>query len=415
LASATDDWYAKCLTGSRGGVLSNHANVLLALRSDPAWLDVLAYDEMREQVMLLRAAPVHGRPPSPPHKEPRPWTDIEDAAAQEWLQIAGLPGVGRETVATAVSQRSRELSYHPLRDWLNELKWDGIPRVEGGTTPGGEILEPWLSTYFGAPNTTYTQAIGTMWLVSAVARVLEPGCKVDHMLILEGDQGTGKSAACRILCGECYFSDTLPEIGSKDAKAHLSGKWIVELAELDALLRAEPSSTKAFLTQQIDRFRPAYARRDVDSPRQCVFVGTTNQKQYLKDETGGRRFWPVQTGVIDLPSLSTDRVQLWAEAVHLYRRGRKWHITDSDLLKVADAEQSARFDIDAWEEPIAEYLEDKPEVTIGQVMREALYIETPRMERRAQNRVKRILTHLGWRRGSRHKQGQLWMKAGSIG
>ena len=364
--------------------------------------------------MLLRAVPVYGRSPCSPYRDPRPWTDIEDAATQEWLQIAGLPGVGRETVATAVSQRARELSFHPLRDWLNQLKWDGIPRVEGGSTPGGEILDPWLSTYLGAPNTTYTQAVGTMWLISAVARVLEPGCKADHMLILEGDQGTGKSDACRILCGERYFSDTLPEIGSKDAKAHLSGKWIVELAELDALLRAEPSSTKAFLSQQIDRFRPAYARRDIDCPRQCVFVGTTNQKHYLKDETGGRRYWPVQTGAIDLQSLKTDRVQLWAEAVHFYRQSRKWHITDPDLLEVTDAEQSARFDIDAWEQPVAEYLDGKPEVTIGQVMKEALGIETPRMERRAQNRVKRILTRLGWCRGIRHKHGQLWTKASSI-
>jgi predicted P-loop ATPase len=399
------DWYAECLTGARGQVLSNHANVMLALRCDPAWQDVFAYDEMRRQVMRYRPVPVHGEPPGAPLATPQPWSDVDDARAQEWIQIAGLPHVAGTTVATAISQRAQELSYHPVRDELESLEWDGVPRVEGGTTDEGDIIGSWLATYLGAEENSYTKAVGAMWLQSAVARVFEPGCKADHMLILEGDQGTGKSSACRTLAGEEHFTDKLPDVGSKDAMVHLSGKWIVEVAELDAMSRAEDTQMKAFLTRPVDKFRPPYGRREVEVPRQCVFVGTTNKQAYLKDETGARRYWPVETREIDLEALKRDREQLWAEAAYLYRRDHKWHITDPALLRSAQEEQANRYETDVWEEKVFEYLCGKTEVTVWEVMR-GLFFDTPKMDRAATNRVIKILNHLGWKRDKRDSVGR---------
>jgi len=402
------DWYSQCIVSLRGQVQSNHANVLITLRSDPAWKDVFAFDEMRQEVMLLRPVPAHDQPRSKALAKPRPWSDVDDAATQEWMQIAGLPHVGRDTVATAISQRARELPIHPVRGWLNNLKWDGVQRIEGGTTDDGEIIEPWMTVYLGVDNNPYHRAVGALILISAVARIFIPGCKVDHMVILEGPQNSGKSTACEILCGEEHFSDNLHDVRSKDAMAHISGKWIIEIAELDAMSRAENTAMKAFLTRRIDKFRPAYGRHEVERPRQCIFIGTTNKSDYLTDETGGRRYWPVKTYAIELEALRSDRDKLWAEALHLYKQGREWHITDPEISKLAQQEQSERYDEDVWEEKVGDYLKGMSEVTVSQIMQEALKIEVSHKDRAGQNRVTKILTRLGWLRGKRSADRRPW-------
>ena len=407
---ARADWYTDCLTGTNGAVVPNHANVMRALRNDPAWQSVLYYDQLREQVILLRPVPVHGQETNDQDFEPRPWFDQDDAATLEWMQIAGLPRVSLQIVTTAIPQRAREIERHPVREWLVSLEWDLVPRIDGGTLPTGEIIEPWLTRYFGSENNEYSLAVGKAWPISAVARIMQPGCKADHILILEGQQSSGKSTACRILAGEAFFSESLPQIGSKDALAHLRGKWIVELPELDAMIRAEATATKAFLTQQVDKYRPAYGRHEVEYKRQCVFIGTTNQDSYLKDETGGRRFWPVKTGSIDLDALKADREQIWAEAFHYYRKGCKWHITDPNLLRAAEYQQSLRYDTDAWQDQIRFYLEGKDQVTIPEIMKGPLEIEVPKMHRSAQNRVKAILIRLGWERGRHTNTGIQWTR-----
>jgi len=330
--SPKPDWLGKCIKG-KGQPLPILANVMKALRYDPSLINTFAYDEMQRTTMLMQK---EGQP-----IEPRPVEDADVFRLQEYLQRAGLKNLGAQTVHDAVELRGREHKFHPVREHLETLKWDGIARVDS-----------WLVRYLGAPETPYIKAIGQMFLIAMVARVFKPGCKADYMLVLEGPQATLKSTACRILGGP-HFSDGLPDVTiGKDVSQHLRGKWLIEVAEMDAMNRAEATQLKHFITRQVEQYRPSYGRREVTEPRQCVFVGTTNKQTYLKDETGGRRFWPVPTGNIDARALERDRDQLFAEAVRLYRNGVPWWPDRSFERQQIMPEQEARYEPDAWEEAI---------------------------------------------------------------
>jgi predicted P-loop ATPase len=178
---------------------------------------------------------------------------------------------------------------------------------------GKQRLDHWLTKYIGAEETPYTHSIGRSALIGAVARIRNPGCKVDTVPIIEGKQGLGKSSAARILF-DPWFSDELADLGGKDAAMQTQGAWLIEISELDAMSRSEVSRIKAFVSRATDRFRPPYGARVIESPRSCVFWGTTNSDTYLKDETGGRRFWPIKAGRIDVNGLAAARDQLWARS-----------------------------------------------------------------------------------------------------
>src|SRR4029077_167441 len=212
---------------------------------------------------------------------------------------------------------------------LQGLHWDGVERVD-----------TWLAAYLGAEGTEYARAVGSRWLISAVARIFRPGAKADCCLILEGAQGIRKSTALRTVAGE-YFTDELADLGSKDAAMQTRGVWIIELSELDNLSHAEVARIKAFMSPHTDLFRPPYGMRLVESPRQCVFAGTVNHGSYLRDETGGRRFWPVVCGKIDIAELQRDRDQLWAEAKAKYRSGASWWLETLALIRLAADQQDA--------------------------------------------------------------------------
>jgi predicted P-loop ATPase len=406
-------WFNQCIVGDGKNAkpLPNVANALIALRNDPAVRDALAYDEMLCATMLLHEI---GQPIGGGVREPQPITDKDVTDIQAWMQDAGLKRIGREAVRDAIESYARDHGYHPVFNHLEALKWDQTPR-----------LNTWLTTYLGAADTEYTRQVGSMFLISMVARIFEPGCKADHMMVLEGPQGELKSTACELLANG-WFSDCLPDITSgKDVSQHLRGKWLIEVAEMHALNKAEASLLKSFISRTTERYRPSYGRFEVIEPRQCVFIGTSNKDSYLRDETGGRRFWPVKTGAIKLAELEADRDQLFAEAVARYRLGDAWWPDKTFEREHILPEQEARFEGDAWEEPIAQWLEDKTKVTILGVARGALGYqpknplpdsrETPvnRFGTADQRRIAAILTTLGWKRGKREPEtGQrFWVKA----
>jgi len=225
--------------------------------------------------------------------------------------------------------------------------------------------------------------------------------------VLEGKQGALKSTACSVLGGK-WFSDNLPDVtGGKDVSQHLPGKWLIEIAEMSAMTKGETAQLKAFVTRTTERYRPSYGRKEVIQHRQCVFIGTTNKSAYLRDETGGRRFWPVKIGQINIDALKKDREQLFAEAVRLYEQGVPWH-PDSDFERQhIHPEQDARYEVDAWEGPIREHLEkSKPEqVYLSELLQHALNIEISGRGRAASNRVVAILERLGWTRLKKDSKG----------
>jgi predicted P-loop ATPase len=396
------EWIERCQTEENGRPIGNLANAALALRSDPAWRGLLAYDEMRRCVALNRPVPVIGRAEETANAPATPMQDAHVEAAQEWMQLSGIPKVGSATVHDALDLVAREHSYHPLREWLMGLIWDGIER-----------LDDWLFNALGAgpDEADYTRKIARLFIISMVARVMRPGCKADYMLVLEGAQGTLKSTACRILAGEAHFSDCMPsDVTHKDAALHLRGKWLIEMAEMHTLTKTETAVLKAFLTRTIDIYRPPYGRLEVHEPRQCVFIGTTNLDKYLKDETGGRRFWPVRVGTIRLDRLSRDRDQLFAEAVAAYRAGEPWWPDAAFEKQHIAPRQAARYAPDAWHETIESYLSHEGKVTVTQVAREALNIQLERIDRTTQNRITNVMKILGWTPGKRTADAKWWVR-----
>jgi hypothetical protein len=386
--AASASWLAEVQCDPRGIPHNNVYNAALALRADPAYVGRFAYDEML-------CADVQ-RP------DWRPVSDTDVTAAQEYLQGCGLERIGKDAMHQAVELVARENRFHPVRDHLVALQWDEWPR-----------LYRWLHTYLGAEDNSYHRYIGSMFLIMMVARIFEPGCKADYMLVLEGPQGIGKSSACRVLAGP-WFSDSLPELlfAGKDVAQHLRGKWVVEVPEMAALDRAEASALKAFLTRDVERYRPSYGRKEVIEPRQCCFIGTTNKTAYLRDETGGRRFWPVKTGNIDIAALIRDRDQLFGEVVHRYRQGVRWWPNSRDENTLIAPEQENRFEDDAWEDAIKDYLrlEGPDRVTLLRIARDALRIETPRIGTADQRRIRNVLIRLGWKEGKRTEMARWWVR-----
>lgn len=400
-------WFKQLRLDLAGTPERNEANIITALSNDEAFAGALVFDEFRQEVLIRRQLPWDEQQPS----LPRAWTDADDVRCAEWLQRREI-NVGPATVSRAAGAVARVICVHPVRDYLAGLRWDGVPR-----------LTQWVVAYLGAEDTPLNRAIGSRWMISGVARIMQPGCKVDHMLILEGPQGAKKSSAIKTLAGPEWFTDELAEIGSKDAAQQMRGIWIVEFAELDAISRAEVSRIKAFLTRTTDRYRPPYERYVVTIPRQCIFAGSVNPETYLRDETGNRRFWPVRCGSIDLDALARDRDQLWAEAVARYRDGAIWWLDEPELIASAKAEQDQRYHADAWDARIDRWLVyerrrvnhgygnyddwrdeevERPapltDVSVGEVLEGALGIEAGRWTKADQMRVGAYLKTRHWER-----------------
>ena len=344
----------------------NLFNVSVGLRHDAAWQGVVGRNEFTGGIQLLRRPPWHNGP----WVGERDWANDDDLKATEWVQNAEICAP-KHVVADAVESVANENPFHPVRDWLNDLQWDRRPRLDG-----------WLQDYCGVEDTRYSRAVGARYLISAVARVFQPGCKADCALILEGEQGIGKSTVLRRLF-EPWFTDEIADLGSKDSAMQLAGVWCIEMAELDAMRGAEVSRIKAFLSRTNDRYRPPYEKRVVDVERQCVFAGSVNEAEYLRDPTGGRRFWPVHCLKADEAGIHAVRDQLWAEAVVRYRGGEPWHLHEKELVDEAAEEQAARLSQHPWIDPIRRWLDERPDrvkrggnaggVTVGEILQHVLF------------------------------------------
>ena len=243
------------------------------LREHPVWKDVLAFDQFNARV-VIRKRPYWG------DEEPDvSWTDHHESLVRVWFQDEDIAAT-QSDVGRAVQAAARNNLVHPVRSFLDSLAWDGKARIDS-----------WLIDYMHADDSPYARAISSRYLISAVARIYQPGCKVDHMLVLEGPQGKQKSEALRTLAvRDAWFTDRLSHVSSKDAAQELAGVWLIEWAEMEALLRATSTSTKSFITRRYDRYRPPYGKHPINLPRSCVFAGTINPVVggYLKDPTGAR-------------------------------------------------------------------------------------------------------------------------------
>jgi predicted P-loop ATPase len=419
--NAVDEFMACCMkVPGKTDPLPNFANVKLAF--DLLFPGLFRLDEMARQVLLMR--PIVDCEDF----EPRPLRDVDASHLQELLQKTVLPRIGLPVVYQAIDAQAHANAFHPVREYLDALVWNGQ-----------SCLEQLFPAYFGTEDSPYTRQVACMFMVSAVARIYQPGCKADHMVVLEGKQGVMKSTACAILGGE-WFSDTLPNVGSydKDVSGHLRGKWILEVPELSALSKTESASLKSFISRNAEIYRPPYGRNEVYEPRQCVFIGTTNSDSYLKDETGGRRFWPIRVlrrgerqynglghpdaiavGHILVDELRADRDQLFAEAVHLYRMGYQWWPDHDFEEQHIVPQQAARFELDAWEPLILNWLQQRaqplpgmnlpPTFALADLAKAALDINPKELGTILQRRITKILTNLGCEKARDPSSGRrLW-------
>lgn len=358
-APAADAWESRLVLTRDGDLIAAPANAITILRNDINWRGVLAWDDFTQSVIFKR--------------EPAwclddaPATSPVDADSPADLRAACLDDVGTTRIASWLLRRyglnlqdrdvykaaltvAKNNTVNSLRDWLDGLQWDGVPR-----------LNTWLADYLGVTPGLYATFVGRSYLVSAVARVYVPGCQVDTTLILEGAQSAGKSSALRALFGT-FFSESALDLSSKDRFTNLRGIWCQSFDEMASLRRSDADNVKNFLSSPFDVYRPPYAAHPVRVNRSCVFAGTINpppNSGYLKDPTGNRRFWPVETAAVHpmrVAELTKDREQLWAEAVEVYRTGVRWHPVTDEEKALCRGEQEARQEVVAWEELLDRWL-----------------------------------------------------------
>lgn len=380
IARAEPDWVRQLMRNDEGKVLAELQNVLLVLRNHSAWKGVIYLDDFSHRVMKKRAPPFPGGAVGE-------WTDVDDSMTHAWLTAEMRMLRLRTTMIAEAVQAVAALNAHnPLKEHLNGLKWDGEPRLNGwlidylgaGAFPGPKDKPEKIAA--DARTNQCVMMAGRMWLIAAVARVFNPGCKFDQVLILEGQQGLGKSSALGIIGGE-WFMDTPIPLGDKEGLEMIQGVWIVEMAELDSFNKAESTTAKSFFSRSKDRFRLPYGHRTVMFSRSCIFAGTTNQSEYFSDKTGNRRYWPVMCRDYDRAALVGVRDQLLAEAVHRYKAGERFwpNREEEELFR---GEQDQREKIDPWLEKIESWMGSlvKDWVTVSEILGDCLKIDYGRMD-----------------------------------
>jgi predicted P-loop ATPase len=383
--------------GESFAIKNCEANVFRVLVYSPPWRQVVRLNEVTKEVEI------HGGPLGATRPENLDTAIAVSIQQGDWgrLGLMPKPAMVRELLASVAAANA----YDPLREYLEALKWNGTPRIDA-----------WLEDYLGAEgDPAYLRAVGPKWLLSAVARGYQPGCKVDTVLILEGPQGLLKSSALKTL-GYRWFSDAPIDVGNKDSWALVGQRWIIEFGELETVrCAADVNALKSFLSRAEDQFRPPYGRVNLRSPRRAVFAGTTNSSEYLRnDPSGYRRFWPVKCTHIDLRTLMLDRDQLWAEAVVRYKAGEKWWLTEAEaagaeIQAAGRAEEAAGPDAKVLEWILRLPPERRVEVTSDQACA-ALELPPGAAMHRTRIEVGAALRRLGYERLQRRVAGtRLWI------
>lgn len=371
LATAFSVWQSLGLEcNAQGMPFPTIANAAIVLSAHPEIKDRIWFNDFTRKIMQTVAGQVSA------------WTDAEDLNVCVFLQQAlKMPRMALGTVQHAIQQVAFCRRRNPLQDYLKSLVWDGVER-----------LGSWLADFLGADNDEYTQTLGRNWIISMIARASLPGCKADHMPVLEGKMGKGKSSVLEILGGEWYKA--APQaFGSKEFFEVIQGAWLIEIPDMVGFGRREHSQIISAITTRSDSYRASYARHAEEHPRTCIFAATSENDDYLKDARGIRRYWPIRCTDISLEPLRGARDQIFAEAVHLFGSGSGWYEMPSE---VTAKEQQARQEADIWVEPIAYYCAARAEVTVREIAMMCLHIDTEKHDQTIANRVARCLIFLGF-------------------
>lgn len=333
-----DGWQKNLRTApGKKTFMGDFANVFIAFEHHPELQGLVRFNELAVRIELQRP------PPWRTLTRGIEWGDDDDVDLSNLLQRDHVPVNSERTVARVVHSVACKNSFHPVRDWLRTLTWDGEPRIR-------EVM---IEVLGAAGNGDYLGGVLTRFLISAVARAMKPGCKCDTMLVLVGAQGAGKSTFAQVL-GAPWTVESNSTFGTKDSIQELEGAWMIEVGELSSLTRSRIEVMNHFVSRVADHYRKSYGRWVVDQLRSCVFVGTTNEFKFLRDYTGNRRFWPIVCGDIDLKLLKDNRAQLWAEAVALYDAGEQWHLTKAEEKLAKEVQENHRAvseleeDVRAW-------------------------------------------------------------------
>lgn len=403
-----EDWRAGLTTNREGRIESTLHNLLLILENDEHFAGVFWLNESSNQVLLSRDPPWTGG-----SRDEFTDTDAYELAA--WLQRPDRYQmlVTDEMALKAVIAVSRRHRRHPIREYLQALEWDGTPRVER-----------MFIDMMAAEDSVYHQQAAKCFMVGAVARVLwfDPknptqGAKVDFMAVLEDKQGRKKTTAFETLFGAAWFVETMESPSHNDFYQILKGCWGVEIAEMHSFGKADVARVKGAITRRVDKYRAPYERAPRSWRRECVFVGTTNEAQWLRDPTGGRRFLPIaltRAADVDIAAIHANRDQLWAEAVHLFNEGFEFWVLPDE----AGEQQEQRFMEDSWEGRIARWLtghmtaksaDAEPPypsrlrwggrvawTTTDELLTYAIGLDPGKHGRPEQMRISDVMTRLGW-------------------
>lgn len=315
-------------------------NVYFALTEDPALRELVRYNDFSQQIDRVRPAPWNAA-----EDEHGQWRTMDDLRLANYLASRHNVIVGNPvTIEQAVMMAAYDARHNPVREHFEALAWDGVER-----------LRHWMIECLGAPDTEYTACVSRWFLMSMVARVYEPGCQMDYMLVLQGGQGARKSTVLQLLAGEYYGAGSF-RVGDKDSLQALQGRLLFNFNELDALNRAESTAIKGFITERTDRFRPPYGKDFQPFPRTCVLTGDTNQNEFLRDPTGDRRFWVVHCSDIDVDKMRDWHEQLLAEATHLYKQGERRYPTREEEERLFRPEQDKWKFVDVWHDALERYV-----------------------------------------------------------